>query len=267
MEESGRLLASMRPMRTRPTGMAPKLTRLDGIRAVVFDLYGTLLISDAGCSPPRRVSKDFDEAVFEACIRNRQEDRRAQGIEYPEVDIREVWQDYLEQCGNAQSHRGTLETIAFRHECETNPVWPMPRAAATLKRLRNLGLPLGIISNAQFYTVPVMEALFRVSLDELGFHPDLRIFSFEEREGKPSVRLFEKLAAKASSLGIDPASILYLGNDYHKDVLPARSVGFKTGLFAGDARSLRLGGTSETQARETSDLVITRLDQIVGCLG
>jgi len=45
---------SLRPLPVAPTGLSPKLPRLDGIRAVVFDLYGTLLVSAAGGEPARR---------------------------------------------------------------------------------------------------------------------------------------------------------------------------------------------------------------------
>lgn len=41
--------------------------------------------------------------------------------------------------------------------------------------------------------------------------------------------------------------IFYLGNDWKKDVVPATAVGFRTGLFAGDVRSLRLGGVGEEE--------------------
>ena len=65
-------------------------------------------------------------------------------------------------------------------------------------------------------------------------------------------------------MGLAPAAIFYLGNDITKDVLPARELGFRTGLFAGDARSLRLGGLSGDEATATADAVITDLAQLPG---
>jgi putative hydrolase of the HAD superfamily len=112
-----------------------------------------------------------------------------------------------------------------------------------------------------------MEGLFGAGLDDLGFHPDLRVFSFEEGEGKPSLRLFETLRESAVALGIAASEIFYLGNDWKKDVLPARSVGFRTGLFAGDVRSLRLGEVTEEGAWASVDAVVTGLAQVAGCLG
>ena len=140
----------------------------------------------------------------------------------------------------------------------------MPGAIELLGELRARGLVIGIISNAQFYTLPVMEGVFGAGLDDLGFHPDLRLFSFEEGEGKPSSRLFEALREKAAAHGIAASEIFYLGNDWKKDVLPARAAGFRTGLFAGDVRSLRLGEVTEEEAWESVDAVITDLAEVSG---
>ncbi len=69
----------------------------------------------------------------------------------------------------------------------------------------------------------------------------------------------------AASSGLVAHEIIYLGNDWKKDVVPAIAVGFRTGLFAGDVRSLRLGGVGEREARESVDAVVTGLGEVVGC--
>ncbi len=260
--------ATMRPLSVAATGMAPKLPHLDGIRAVVFDLYGTLLVSGAGGGSHEQEPDPDDLPGFERAlldtVRAHQERRRAQGIAFPEVEIREVWAEVLASRGEPPKSREEIETLVLRHECRVNPVWPMPHAEETLAALRAAGVVLGIVSNAQFYTLPVMEGLFGESLDGLGFHPSLRVFSFEEGEGKPSPRLFALLRERAAALGIAPDEVFYLGNDLRKDVLPARADGFRTGLFAGDALSLRLGGMPETEAVGLADAVITDLAQVLG---
>jgi putative hydrolase of the HAD superfamily len=257
---------SLRPLPVAPTGLSPKLPRLDGIRAVVFDLYGTLLVSAAGGEPVHDDGATGNPPGFEAAfwdsVRARQERKRAAGIAHPEVDIREVWADVLARLGEPGPEAAVLEERALRHECHLNPAWPMPNAEFILDALRESGFLLGIISNAQFYTLPVMEGLFGRDFDGLGFHPRLRVFSFEVGEGKPSPRLFSRLLEKACALGVAPEEILYVGNDFHKDVLPARAAGFRTALFAGDSRSLRLGSVPVEEAVATADAVLTDLAQI-----
>lgn len=267
---AGHVRATMRPLEVVPAGLVPKLPRLGGIRAVVFDLYGTLLVSDAGGerSGPEPDPEGLP-GLGERLVRTialHHERRRAEGVAFPEVEIRKVWAESLAAAGHPVPPRGELERLILRHECRVHPVWPMPGAVGLLRELRGRGLALGIISNAQFYTLPVMEGLFGAGLDELGFHTDLRVFSFEEGEGKPSLRLFEKLREQAGALGIAAHEILYLGNDWKKDVVPANAVGFRTALFAGDVRSLRLGGIGRDEARETADTVITELAQVTACL-
>ncbi len=260
--------ATMRPLAVAPAGMAPKLSRLEGIRAVVFDLYGTLLISDAGGErsgpePDPEGLPGIGDLLGKTIVLHH-ERRRAAGVAFPEVEIREVWAEALAAGGFPVPAGDELERLVVRYECRVHPVWPMPGARALLETLLARGLLLGIISNAQFYTLPVMEGLFGAGLDDLGFHPDLRLFSFEEGEGKPSLRLFEALREKAAVHGIAASEIFYLGNDWKKDVLPARAAGFRTGLFAGDVRSLRLGEVTEEEALEIVDAVITDLAEVSG---
>lgn len=261
--------ATMKPLAAEPAVMAPKFPGLEGIRAVVFDLYGTLLISDAGGERPGPEPDPEGMAglggLLGRTITRHHDRRRAEGVAFPEVEIRQVWSDAMVAGGHHVPSRGDLERIILEHECRVHPVWPMPGAIELLGDLRARGLLLGIISNAQFYTLPVMEGLFGAGLDDLGFHPDLRVFSFEEGEGKPSLRLFETLRERAAAVGIAASEIFYLGNDWKKDVVPAKAVGFRTGLFAGDVRSLRLGGVGEEEARKSVDAVVTGLEQVAGC--
>ena len=49
----------------------------------------------------------------------------------------------------------------------------MPGAAETLAALQQRGLLLGIVSNAQFYTPLMIEALLGKPPGELGFLPEL----------------------------------------------------------------------------------------------
>jgi len=278
MDAAAYIRTTMRPMRPVPTGLAPHLPPVEGIAAVVFDIYGTLIISAAGdidaiTEEERETDSILDEfgvspayfdALYRSTVKRHQDARRLHGIAYPEVEIREVWADILEALCLTPEDAGAIEEVALRYECGKNPVWSMPGAGRAIRGIRAAGKKLGIISNAQFYTLPVIEGLFGVSLDGMGFNPELQVFSYREREGKPSRRLYEIFAERAAREGLSPDQIFYLGNDMTKDILPARELGFRTGLFAGDARSLRLGGLSEEEAIATADAVITDLAQLPG---
>ncbi|MCB1234618.1 MAG: HAD family hydrolase [Verrucomicrobiae bacterium] len=284
------------PLEPIPTGECPRLANLEGLRAVVFDIYGTLLISAAESGRERRdpaaagqhlrqTLESFpglrvapaagDAELAEAFIEADREHRdrlRGEGIEFPEPDIRAVWRGFLDTLAATGRLTSTApgaeetESLIVTCECLANPVWPMPGLAETLAGIRKLGSRLGIVSNAQFYTRHLFPALLGNDLEGLGFDPTLMVFSHELRESKPSPRLYEILAEKLERQGIPPAEALYIGNDLRNDIWPARSVGFKTSLFAGDARSLRWRGDDPRLAGVTPDLVVTDLRQILDCL-
>ena len=283
------ILEKSRPLEPDPTGESADLTRLDGIRSVIFDIYGTLFISAAGdisladeTSREGAVREAIESVglhlkpdaaglsrIYRKHIRAAQKDRGAEGIEYPEVEIREVWMSLLAELAGKEWLTGdfegadTIEALAMTYECSVNPVWPMPGLAETLLDLKDCGLPLGILSNAQFFTLPLFPAFLDEEIEALGFAPDLQIYSFREREGKPSRRLFEILAEKLSARGIDAGQALYVGNDMRNDIWPAQALGFRTALFAGDLRSLRWRKGDARVAEVVPDLVITDLRELL----
>ncbi len=78
------------------------------------------------------------------------------------------------------------------------------------------------MSNAQFYTPYLFEAFCGANLENLGFDPEIQVFSYQLREGKPSNRLYQKIAENQQ-----PASTLYVGNDMRNDIWPAQTLGLQ----------------------------------------
>jgi len=75
--------------------------------------------------------------------------------------------------------------------------------------------------------------------------------------------MFIAAVEKLEKMDISPHSVLYVGNDMLNDIYPAKTAGFKTALFAGDARSLRLR-ENHPQCKDLSpDIIITDLIQIL----
>ena len=67
-------------------------------------------------------------------------------------------------------------------------------------------------------------------------------------------------------INIPTDSALYVGNDMLNDIYPAQKTGFITGLFAGDARSLRLRSDEPACKNLSADIVITDLIQLLNHL-
>jgi len=269
------LAGALRPMEPIPTGIEPKLSRLLGIESVVFDVYGTLLISETGdiaagdeagpVAPTRELSAllgEFDvrmgtgelAAAFAAEVRAEQE-RRYEQEPYPEVDAGRIWTSIL---GLAEEE-ALLFSAAW--EASVNRVWTMPGAAATLRALRSEGFRLGIVSNAQAYTPPLFQLVLGETVEEFGFESDMVFFSWKEGRSKPSPRLFGDLVTALGKAGIEASKAVFIGNDMLKDMMPARAAGLRTCLFAGDRRSLKLR-TEDPRCAFEPDAVIHSLDQL-----
>ena len=268
-----------KPLAPLPTGVSPKLASFEEIKYVVFDIYGTIMISAAGdislaggdTAPGAAMEQVFAKLNlsgespiglerYNALVQQHQETRRKEGIEFPEIEIREIWSELLSEYGGNPKQ---AEEAAVIFECAANPVWPMDGFAACLGEIRSRGLGLGVISNAQFYTRLLFPALGGGRLPELGFDPDAMIFSYEMREGKPSRNLYLAMAERLRKKSIDPVQVLYIGNDRLKDIWPARLSGFMTVYFAGDQRSHRWRKDDKRLADVMPDAVITHLNQIV----
>ena len=265
------------PLTPVPTGVAPRLEGMQNFRAMLFDVYGTLLISgsgDIGISRGQSVEEDDLRDLLRRCHIDRTPDglptalhraieqehakARRQGIDFPEVDIVRVWQTLL---GVGDLNR--LKSFILEYELTVNPVYPMPGLTTLLSTCRARRLPMGIISNAQFYTPYLMEWFLGSSLEESGFDPRLTFLSYRLGHAKPSMVMFKRAADELSRIGIPAEAALYVGNDMLNDIRPASAVGFRTALFAGDARSLRSRESDNRCRGRSTDLIVTDLRQLI----
>lgn len=161
-----------------------------------------------------------------------------------------------------------IKCMTFVFEILSNRLYPMPGMKEVIKKLSGHGIPLGIVSNAQFYTPVVLNYFLsnRVSEEDTVdfFDPDLTIFSYKYRRSKPDLYLFQVLAtALEKKYGLQPADVLIVGNDMQKDIYASHITGFRTALFAGDRKSLRLRKEVEIVKNTRPDYIITDLRQLL----
>jgi len=289
-----RFIKLSEPLLPEETKTKPVLKKLSGIKAVIFDFYGTLFISgvgdigiddgksDAGLllnalegsnitvEDPKAGQRGYE--IYNRVVKDEIEEIKAGGIPYPEPDIRKVWKKVLTQM-NAENLISDItpdhpDRMAVEFEARMNPVWPMPDLHETLGELEKRQMTLGIISNSQFYTPIAFEALAGQSLSILGFSPELLHWSFEEAMKKPGLLFYERFLEKAEKAfpHLKPQNYLYVGNDMLKDVYPADACGMKTALFAGDQRSLKWRKEDSRTKDVIPDLVVTKLIQIPDCV-
>lgn len=265
------------PLYPIPTGMTPGGALRKPVTAVLFDVYGTLFVSRSGdisiAKAEAQTARRLDSLVaayaypgsvdglinaFFLTIKSAREAMQQPGIDFPEVEIDRIWMDVLGVADIDIARR-----FAIEFEMIVNPGWPMPQMMDVLSALRNSGMRLGIISNAQFFT-PLLFKVFCGDVPEnIGFQAGLVFYSYRHKIAKPSRRLFQLAAAQLKTMGIDAETALYVGNDMLNDIMPAVAEGFQTALFAGDKRSLRMRQTDSRCTGVAPDLIITRLDQLI----
>lgn len=267
----------IRPLTPVPAGVAPRLEGMKNFRAMLFDVYGTLLISGSGdIGVSREQSAKADDlqdllrryridrtpdglsAALHGAIEQEHTEARRRGIDFPEVDIVPVWQAVL---GIDDLRR--LKSFILEYELMVNPVYPMPGLNTLLSTCRARRMPMGLISNAQFYTPHIVEWFLGSSLEKGGFDHRLIFLSYRFGYAKPSMFMFKRAADELSRINIPVEAALYVGNDMLNDIRPASSVGFKTALFAGDGRSLRPRESDDRCRGLSPDLIVTDLRQLI----
>ncbi len=282
------------PLEVVPTEIQPKLNSLKNIKAVLFDVYGTLLISgydelggfsamdrveafelaffDAGfCGDLAKASKLTNQQFFDK-LENHKYLCKICGIWHPDPDVETVFTEIIESLQNDGVLSGVADESKIRDfivgfECRINPTWSMPNAADVLAKLKESGKVLGVVSDAQFYTPILMESLISENLFDQVFDSECCIWSNIVGEKNPSQKLFNRvLGALMVKHGIRASEVLYVGNDLFNDVGTAKIMGCKAALFAGDSRSVRLRENDERLEGIVADAVITDLNQLLEIL-
>ena len=286
-------LESIEPLDIIPTQAEPKYSKEKGIKAVIFDIYGTLIISSSGdvmqseynaemyrdallAGGIKILTKNIEELlyihdIYELMVSVHKERSKRSGVPFPEVDIEKVWIDVLadaDQMGLISLKRNSdLRAFIFVFELKSNRVWPMPEMNTMLKGVREKGYKMGIVSNAQFYTPVIMnyfmhkEILGKPFLE--GFTEDISVFSYKLLMGKPDTAIYKALFPALQRYEIEPHEVLYVGNDMLKDIWPANEVGFKTVFYAGDKRAYRLREDHPEASMTKPNHTITELSQLL----
>jgi len=200
-------------------------------------------------------------------IENEHQKSQVADIVYPEVNILEIWKNALRQVLKNRFDaldETLIQLIALEYELRTHANWPMPELRSTLLSLKNKGILMGIVSNSQFYTPYLLETFLEDSLENIGILPELQIWSYQLGIAKPSVEIFQKpLSVLSNQFNINPENVVYLGNDVRNDIWPAKQLGIKAILFAGDQKNILLHDSDEQLKTVRPDAVISSLDQLL----
>jgi FMN phosphatase YigB (HAD superfamily) len=285
----------------------PHLKRLPEVRAVTWSVYGTLLAVAGGelyFEHPQKFIMDvaLDKTVQEFKmwgsmyrkpgtpadylrevyhkLLTEQQMLPSPREKFPEIQIDRVWEafikklfekDYSFDAGFYGSLNEFSRKVAYFFHASLQGTACYRDAAAALRHVKDSIRTQGLIADAQCFTVVQLErGLTRqnpeAKVDEL-VDPELRALSYEVRSRKPSERLYKHLLVLLAQRDIRPEQVLHVGSRVTHDVVPARRLGMKTALFAGDRESLVATPEQMKEPSSRPDVLLTKLSQIADVVG
>jgi len=287
------------PPQVVPVKARPHLVRLD-VRAVLWNVYGTLLAVPQGellfehptafvmsnaldktiqefkmwASMSRKPGQpsEYMSTVYSQILAE-QRTAPTGGERHPEVCSDRVWEAIIKRLFQKDykfdaSFFGSLNEysrkVAYFFHASLQGTACYEGAAAAMRHVRDAGLVQGVLGDGQcFTTVQLQRGLHPqdegANLDEL-LTGGLTVLSCDVRARKPSERLFRRALEALAEQGIGPDEVLHVGSRLQQDLVPARRLGMKTALFAGDKASLQ--AKPEQLKANRPDALLTSLDQI-----
>lgn len=202
------------------------------------------------------------------------------GERHPEVAADRVWEAVLKKLFQKDYHWDTgffgslnelSRKVAYFFHASLQGAACYPGAARTLRTLAGKGIRQGVLADGQCFTlVQLQRGLAQqdagVQLQDV-LDPRHVTLSYEQRARKPSERLFQHALDLFLEQDIAPGEVLHVGSRLQQDVAPARKLGMKTALFAGDKASLQASPEQLKEPASKPDLLLTELEQLIEVVG
>ncbi len=294
-----------------PKVEAPKatagLTRMPEVRAVTWNVYGTLLSLFSGellFEHPTEFVMDvaLDKTIQEYKMWNAMYRKAGAPAEQlrryyrrmleqqslaagsadrtPEVCSAKLWEAWLRKLLEKDykfdtTFFGSLNEysrkIAYFFHASLQGTACYPGAAAALQHGARSGLVQGLLADGQCFTRVQLQRGLKgqdpaANLDDL-LQPELCVLSHELRLRKPSDKLFRQVLGSLAQRGLRPDQVLHIGSRITQDIVPAKRLGMRTALFAGDKASLQATKEQVRDPQSRPDVLLTSLDQLTEVVG
>jgi FMN phosphatase YigB (HAD superfamily) len=291
----------------KPVSATPSAKLLPGIRAVLWDVYGTLLrVSDGRFTlfpdEEARLQIALDKTIHEFNMWNhmyrkpgppwqsiiglykntieRQAMQAAARGDFTEVNLVHTWGALImklfeKEYSYDEGQYGDLDEFSekvayFFHSC-LQATEARSGAALAMSDIAASGLTQGFLSDGQSFTlVQTLRALSKQGeLPPLYqlFRPQSLILSYDTGVRKPSKSLFTEAVQQLRSLGVQPQETLHISCRLSTDLVPARAAGMKTALLVAEKSGLEVSSDVLKDPATRPDRLVTDLSQLRGVLG
>jgi FMN phosphatase YigB (HAD superfamily) len=289
-----------------PPKVRPHVEPIEGVRAVLWTVYGTLLVISDG-ELEFEVDNDFlmnvalDKTIHEFKMWGSMSRKPGQPAEYmreiykkaldeqrlapapdkpAEVLVEKVWEGIIKKLFQKEyqfdaSLYGTLgeyaKKVAYFFHASLQGTGAYPNADAAVKGLAERGITQGLLADGQCFTSTQLNR--GLSRQDAATRLDVvvpaanRVLSFQHRARKPSDLVFHAAIEAMGAHGIDPHEILHVGSSLPRDIGPAKKWGMRTALFAGDKASLVATAEQLKDPRYRPDAMLTDLGQVAELIG
>lgn len=294
------------PPTAAPVKARPHLARLPQVRAVLWNVYGTLLAIPQGellfehsqafimsnaldktiqefkmwASMSRKPGQPSDYMLSQYKQLLAEQSMAAPGERHPDIQAERVWETILKRLMQKDykfdaSFYGSMNElsrkVAYFFHASLQGTACYEGAARAMRHVADAGLSQGLLADGQcFTTVQLGRGLAAqdggARLGEL-LTDGLSALSCDVRGKKPSERLFRRAVELLQEKDIAPGETLHVGSRITQDLMMAKRLGMYTALFAGDKVSLVATPEQLKEPSTRPDVLLTELSQIAEVVG
>jgi FMN phosphatase YigB (HAD superfamily) len=192
-----------------------------------------------------------------------------------EIDSARIWKVLIERLGKKdfawdEAFFGDIdefsEKVAWFFHAALQGAAAAPGALRALKHVRRSGRKQGLIADGQCFTLVQLARALRAqgkvpSLARL-FSTGCVCLSFQFGVRQPAATLFEACLERLARRGIAPDQVLHVAARLRDNLRPARNLGMRTALYAGDTASLEATAAEIKDPELRPDRILTDLGQI-----
>jgi hypothetical protein len=195
--------------------------------------------------------------------------------EAPEVNLVNVWSRLIDRLRKKeyawdQKRYGDLADysakVAFFFQSCLQGIRTAPHALAALSHVRETGCRQGVIADGQIFTLVQLLRGLRgdgpVPALTKFLSPGCVSLSYQFGVRQPAETLFRACLASLARHNIAPREVLHVASRLKEELLPAKRLGMKTALYAGDQRSLEATPAEINDPHLRPDRILTDLKQI-----